>query len=478
MSSVHDSRTRTIVAEATPPGRGGVSIVRLSGSDSLRIGESLCHLRGQVSFSQAESRRLYNTDLVVDDQVLDSGLVSLFRAPRSLTGEDVVELHLHGNPAIVAQVVDASIKLGARLADPGEFMRRAFVAGKVDLTQVDALAALLAAREESLLVTSSRQLGGALRSHIESLRGALLSLVAKLELGLDFAEEGYEFTDRRETERLLLELFSLIQTLLRSHESLLLASHVPSVLLLGRPNAGKSTLFNAILGYDRSITHHAAGTTRDYVGETVSVRGREIRFLDTAGLRSEGDEIESIGVESARQLVDSVDLVLWMIDAADRSSHRASIAEARSLLQPGSRVILVNSRSDLASDRLFDPAEFPVPVLSSHALSVTKTRSVSELLDAIFSSLDRDSAGSRRGIEFIVTERQASLLRVIETHLVESFPGIATVPADGDLFGEEFDTLLLSSDVRHLLPLLDELIGFSTNEEVLDRIFGEFCIGK
>ena len=468
----------TIIAEATPPGRGGVSIVRLSGPKAWSIANKLCKVHGIAHLDLSEPRRFHNADICSVDSVIDSGLVVAFKGPKSLTGEDVVELHLHGNPAIVRQVVESGVEAGARMAVAGEFMRRAFIGGKVDLTQVDALASLLVAEEEALLSASNHQLGGALRTKLESLRDSLLSLVARLELGLDFAEEGYEFTDREEAERLLGEVVSLVRSLLRAHESLLVAAHVPKVLLLGRPNAGKSTLFNAILGYDRSITHHLAGTTRDYVGEHVVVRGRTIEFLDTAGLRSEGDEIESIGVERARQLVRSADLILWMIDVSDRDASVASIEEARTLLDQDSPVLLVNSRADLSSTPLLDSSDFPIAVLDSLSVSVTDPLSVSGLIEAIASSLDSDAAISSRNLEYIVTDRQASILKRILALLNEAFPAFESNDTSAVLLEDDFDTLLLSSDLRQLLPLLDDLIGFSTNEQVLDRIFGQFCIGK
>ena len=461
----------TIVAEATPPGRGGVSIVRLSGPEAISIAQRLVRLPGSRTVQEIESGLLVQVEVVSDEQVVDAGMMVLFRGPHSFTGEDVVELHLHGNPVIVREVIDCAVTLGSVLPAPGEFLRRRFRAGKIDLLQVEALSALLVAEEKEVLAVATRQLDGNLGQRLRDLRDRVIQSIARLELELDFAEESYEFVDRGDLAEFIGEISGVVRGLQRAHRTLSEVNRVPTVLLVGRPNAGKSTLFNAIVGYDRSITHDQAGTTRDYISEVVRLSGRSVRFVDTAGLRDADEDIEWEGIRRALELLESGDLVMWLSEESGNSKDHAEqdadvLAKVRARVYSPDRILFVRTKSDLIRSGEGS---------GTLAVSVLKPQSLSSMLAEIERRLSI-GARSNREPSAVVSERQVALL----DRANEVVDAALTVirPDSDESNAESFDVVLLSDELRRLLPIFDELIGDSTNEEVLDAVFSQFCIGK
>ena len=322
----------TIIARATPLGTAGVAIVRLSGPTAFAITDSIFRPVGYDSFVAVPPRYLASGTIYSGDRIIDQCLAVRFPNPHSFTGDDVVEFHLHGNVLIAEQVIDICTAAGVRLATPGEFTKRAFMNGKIDLTQVEALADLLASESEQALSIAQKQLHGELRRRLDDFRAELLRVLALLELELDFVEDGYHFASIEQMNGLLNALREFVDRLLGSYHTGNRLRNGPRVLLLGRPNAGKSSLFNAFVGYSRALVSSVEGTTRDYLEERISYGGVQFRFVDTAGLRSTSDAIEAEGVSRAYDLLGVADHIFYLIDgSAGGEAVEAELAHARNL---------------------------------------------------------------------------------------------------------------------------------------------------
>ncbi len=442
----------TIVARATPFGSGGVGIVRLSGANAAAIVGSFLRLPGDRSVCDVPPRYMETAAVIDADTVLDRCLVVRFEGPRSFTGEDVVELHLHGNMLIVDEVIRLAVSHGARPADPGEFTRRAFLNGKLDLTQVEGLAEVISAESQQAVHLAQRQLHGDLRRRLDAFRDRTISVLARLELELDFVEEGYEFASSSEVAALVGELRSFAADLLAGLESGVRLRRGPRILLLGRPNAGKSSLFNALVGYSRAIVSPVAGTTRDYIEERITHGGLVFHIVDTAGLRSTSDSIESAGIARAEDLSVVSDMILYLID-----SRSEDLDEERRMVDDLAR------RTGVAVTPVLTKMDLVHMVWSGRIhTSVHDPASIRALLDHLVASYAVDTTERIA----LINERQASLLQRI-VDILDAIPG-----------PEELPTELLSTELRALLQPLSELTGATVNEHILNSIFSSFCIGK
>lgn len=443
----------TIVARATPLGTGGVAIVRLSGTDAVQIVERFCRLERDRSLSELPARYMTMATISQGDQVLDHCLVVRFISPHSYTAEDVIELHLHGSPLIADQVIELALLFGARFAQPGEFTRRAFMNGKLDLTQVEALADILASESEQALFLSQRQLHGDFRREIESFRQKIIDLLALLELELDFAEDGYSFTSPVELQVLFDELESFARNLLTGYEAALRLRRGPRILLLGRPNAGKSSLFNALLGYSRALVSPIPGTTRDYLEERIAFNGVNFHIVDTAGLRQSSDILESSGIERARELSAFCDHILYLTDLTASSSDEdeSEIVQIRSQL-PSLSITRVFTKKDLIAS-----SEVPgIPI------SILDTESIRALLEHLLAHFSVDTSERLA----LLNTRQAQLCSTIVSQLETARSAV------------RFSTEIISAELRILLRPLSELTGAIVNDDVLNHVFSSFCIGK
>lgn len=458
----------TIVARATPLGTGGVAIVRLSGPQSLAIADTVFRTVDGRALSAVAPRYLVN-GLFGDaggrlpgehpagdesGRVIDSCLAVRFVAPHSFTGEDVVEFHLHGSLLIVDRVAEQCCRLGARPSEPGEFTQRAFLNGKMDLTQVEALADVIATESEQALFVAQRQLHGDLRIQLDELRSRLLRLLALLELELDFVQDGYAFATVEEVSGLIDDLRALVARLLRSYQAGIRLRQGPRVVLLGRPNAGKSSLFNALIGYARALVSPTPGTTRDYVEERVTHGGVQFRLVDTAGLRAASDLIEAEGIERARSVAGLADHVLYLIDgsAGDSLEEEQRAAEMYRREFPVGSVHVVFTKSDLVS----------LPRREGVWCSIQEPSSVLALLDPLVA----DYRTALSEAVALVSDRQHHELRRLE----EMLSDVRYVSTG--------DTELLAADLRGLLEPLSRLTGDVASEDVLRTIFSAFCIGK
>lgn len=435
----------TIVAPATAVGRGALAIVRIDGPAS---GEMLTALGGRLP----EERVATLIDLKHKGDALDECVAVRFAAPRSFTGNDLVELTLHGSPIVVGRVVAACVDLGARIAEPGEFTERAVLNGKIDLVQAEAIADLVDARTSLQAKLSLHHLEGFLSERARAIREALLLVVSRLEAALDFSEEGYDFIDRAEAIERIEAMRGDVHAIAESYRRGRATRAGLSLVILGKPNAGKSTLLNRLVGSDRAIVTPIPGTTRDIVRETIEIGGLPVTIADTAGLRDSGDVVENIGVARAREAAQQADLVLYLVDAA-RGRDAEDEAELRGL----PRTLVVATKNDLAAGQ----------VEADLSISATTGEGVERLL-ARLDSIVRERFAAPESSPTIVNERQRAAVAEADAALeaaLESLRGDAA---------EQYVVV----DLRRAANALASLTGAITTDDVLREIFAKFCIGK
>lgn len=437
------SELDTIVAPATPVGRSALAIVRIDGP---RSGEILQQLSGAV---QPEPRIATLTQLID----LDECIAIRYAAPHSFTGNDLVELTLHGNPLLVERVIEAAVRLGARIAEPGEFTERAVLNGKLDLVQAESIADLINARTPLQAKLSLGNLEGSLSRTAAAIRESLLFVISRLEAALDFSEEGYEFITRDETrtrlKTALRDAASLADTYRRGRAT----TTGLTLVILGRPNAGKSTLLNRLVGTDRAIVTPIPGTTRDIVRETIEIGGLPVTIADTAGLRAGADVVEEIGIERARAAARSADLVLYLVDAATGLTD-ADRTELAALADRD--VLVVYTKSDLAPA---PPAQLAISVPTNAGVDALLAR-----LDALVR--DRFAAPERSAV--VVNERQRQAVAGCEEAL-----RVALASVDAGM-----DEQVVLVDLYRASTSLGLLTGAITRDDVFTEIFSKFCIGK
>ena len=446
----------TICAPATSVGAGAISIIRLSGPDSFRIVDEVVEFRnGSASSAEGYSVK-YGSIPSVDDV-----LVSIFRAPHSYTGEDSVEISCHASAYIVSRIIELLIAAGARSAEPGEFTRRAFVNGKMDLAQAEAVADVISAGSEAAHRVAFNQLRGKYSSELKALRDQLVQLASLMELELDFSEEEVEFADRSRLRSLLDETSAHVQCLCDSFRAgNAIKSGVP-VAIVGAVNSGKSTLLNALLGEDRAIVSDIPGTTRDTVEEVLTLGGVQFRFIDTAGIREALDTIEKIGIERSLQSLHKAELVLGILDGS-ASPEEAGKAAAliKEHLSPAQTLIMLFNKADLVAE---DPAGFPACDLR---ISAKTGEGLEDLRSRISESY---SAASLSGDTTLVTN-------------LRHYEALSRAHADLSAVRSGLDSLtptdLLAEDLRSAIRELGSIFGEIAPDEVLGSIFSKFCIGK
>ncbi len=451
----------TIVAPATPGGTGAISVVRLSGPDAFRISSRLTGL----SPSDASPRSLRRCSIRdASGGILDTALGVFFPEPHSFTGEDVVEIHLHGNPVVVETVVRAACAAGAVPAEPGEFSRRAFHRGKMDLTQAEGLCDLIAARTEAAARSALRQMRGGIREEIAPLRERLLSLLTLQEAAIDFAEEDDvpAITSGQLSERIS-EIVERLKELLRSYEAGRRFRDGATVAIAGVANVGKSRLLNRLSGEERAIVTETPGTTRDYLHADVAIGGVPVTLIDTAGLRETADPVEREGVRRSREIVAAADLVLFVLDGSRSAStgDRSAYEEVASLPH-----LVLSNKSDLATAE--EGSGFSgAGKRGALRLSAKTGEGIGELVAAVAREVApvegaiRAQAPLTRARQRLAVERALSALSRAKTAAEEGLP--LEFPA---------------ADVREAAGALAELLGEVAPEEVLDAIFGAFCVGK
>ncbi len=450
----------TIVALATPPGIGAIAVIRLSGSKAIFIADRLFPSK---DLSSQSSHTLHVGLLMDKENVLDEVVLSLYKGPRSYTGENVVEISCHGSPFVQQQIINACVEKGARLAKPGEFTQRAFLNGKLDLAQAEAVADLIASNTSASQKAAMHNIRGGFSSQLKELRERLIRFAALIELELDFSQEDVEFADREQFYLLIAELTKTTQQLTNSFRLGNVIRNGVSVAIVGRPNAGKSTLLNALLNENRAIVSDIPGTTRDTIEEMINIDGILFRLIDTAGIREHtGDVIETAGIERSLEKMKQAELVLYMFDAND--DRQTIVAQKSELEKKELNYLLVCNKIDMAGEKNAKEkfADFDKIIFIS-AKSGLHTETLKERM------VDSVLQGKVQVESTVVTNaRHYHALREVEKSLDDIKMGLDNkIPSD-----------LLALDIRRCLHYLGEITGEVSNEDMLDYIFSKFCIGK
>lgn len=449
----------TIVALATAPGVSAIGVVRLSGSRAIDIVDGMFPAK---NLTEQLANTLHVGYLKDGEELVDEVVLSLFRGPRSYTGEDVVEVSCHGSPWIQERIMAACIARGARLARAGEFTQRAFLKGKLDLTQAEAVADLIASNTAASHRTAMHNMRGGFSAVLSDLREKLIEFSALIELELDFSQEDVEFADRTRLTELLERIYMTVSRLVESFRLGNVIRNGVGVAIVGKPNAGKSTLLNTLLNENRAIVSEIAGTTRDTIEEVLNIDGILFRLIDTAGIRESGDVIEAIGVERSLEKMRTADLVLCLFDAATETlgGLESSLALLR---EANSSYLLVGNKSDLF-DEVSLAERFPgfdalyISAKAHHHIGVLKQQMVDRVLQG------------RVNVEstFVTNARHHAALQQVAAAVADVQRGMADgLPGD-----------LLALEIRRCLHYMGEITGTVTNEDQLYYIFSKFCIGK
>ncbi|HLK29442.1 MAG TPA: tRNA uridine-5-carboxymethylaminomethyl(34) synthesis GTPase MnmE [Puia sp.] len=450
----------TIVALATPPGVGAIGVIRISGKKTFEIIDELFPSK---KISQQPSHTLHVGNLKDDHVIIDEVVISIFKNPKSYTGEDVIEISCHGSPFVQEKIIQSVLKNGARLAKPGEFTQRAFLNGKLDLTQAEAVADLIASNSHASHKTALHNMRGGFSEILRTLREKLLSFSALIELELDFSQEDVEFADRRKFYDLITEATQSVNQLINSFSLGNVIKNGIQVAIVGKPNSGKSTLLNALLNDERAIVSEIAGTTRDTIEEVINIDGILFRLIDTAGIREHaGDAIESIGIERSLAKIQMADIVVYLFDATENVDE---VVHQKNELQKQNKIfLLVANKIDLLDEQTI---KSKFNNLAEVVLIAAKSqKNIETLKEHLVETVLKDKI--QVGDTVITNERHLHALQKISQSLSDIKKGL-----DEKLSGD-----LIAPDIRQCLYYLGEITGEITNEDQLDYIFSKFCIGK
>ena len=452
----------TIIALATPNGKGAISVIRISGSNAIASTEKLFKSKNNKVLSQQSSHTVHLGYLLKNENELDEVLITLFKGPHSYTGEDTIEISCHGSPYIQKEIIDLFVENGVRVANPGEFTLRAFINGKMDLNQAEAVADLIASENEGSHNLAMQQMKSGFSNDLKKLRGELLHFSSMIELELDFSQEDVEFAEREEFRKLTNTIKSELKTLIDSFQSGNVLKNGISVAIAGKPNAGKSSLLNTLLNEEKAIVSDIPGTTRDSIEDSLVINGINFRFTDTAGLRDTNDVIESKGIEKTKEKINNAKILLYLFDIND-----TDINEIKSSLKTFKRkdlsILLVRNKIDLKiqNKKLFnDLNQFELIEISA-----TEKKSVKKLKKRLITEVD---------VLNPYTDTIISNSRHYEA-LIKALKAIEEVNKGlkNNLSGD-----LLSVDIKRSVEFLAEITGDITNDDVLGNIFANFCIGK
>lgn len=452
----------TIVAIATPPGRGGLGVVRLSGPDALSIASPMLHLKhplepNRVIFGEFVEPEPAGTRI---DEVIDEVVVTYFQRPHSYTADDVVEISAHGSPVVLRHMVELALARGARLAEPGEFTMRAFLNGRIDLAQAEAVRDLIDSQTLYQAQVAAQQLGGAVSHSLQPVKQELVKLIALLEAGIDFADDDVPILPASTIHAHLAAVRVPLEKLARSfaygkivHEGLTLA-------IVGRPNVGKSSLFNRLIERQRAIVTATPGTTRDLVTEAVAIGGIPLRMVDTAGIRESQDEAETLGIQKSKEALADADMVLVVLDASQPLSTEDSNLIAQAAQR---RTIVVRNKTDLATRQ---PQKLQSSAPEVHTSALTG-EGIPELRQEILRQIQGGNVPQRE---------TAFLTNLRHQRLVEQ--SLESLSATANAVDTRVPHEMVLLDLYAALRALDEITGATTTDDILNLIFGTFCIGK
>lgn len=458
----------TICAISTAPGVGGIAVIRVSGEEAIPFCDRIFQPRkaGKSLAVQPAYSLTYGT-IVEHGEAVDDVMMALFRAPHSFTGEDTVEITCHGSIYIQQRILQLLIATGCRLARAGEFTQRAFMNGKMDLSQAEAVADLIASTSAGQHRLALSQMRGGFSQELKDLRAKLLHITSLMELELDFADhEELEFADRSELKELAEQIEKVISRLVRSFKVGNAIKNGIPVAIIGETNAGKSTLLNALLNEEKAIVSDIHGTTRDVIEDTMYINGQQFRFIDTAGIRETHDTIESLGIERTFQKLEQADIVLWVIDQSEANQQIAQLSGKILPLCQDKQLILVFNKSDLAEEN-------PTPSLAGFpqqtrviSISAKQKKGINKLQDLLVESAQIPSLSQNDVIVSNVRHYEALSHALEAIHRVQE--GL-----NNDLSGD-----FISQDLRECIFHLSDIVGEVTTDEVLGNIFKHFCVGK
>ena len=458
----------TICALATANGIGAIGIIRISGNDALSIVQK--SFKGK-DLSQQKSHTVHYGYFMDEVEVIDEVMLSIFLAPKSFTTENSVEISFHGSPHIGKKILETLIKNGARMAKAGEFTMRAFMNGRIDLSQAEAIADIIAAENEASRKVAMSQLKGGISNEISILRNDLLNFASLVELELDFAEEDVEFADRTALTQLLNKIEFKLKSLIDSFQYGNAIKSGVAVAIIGKPNAGKSTLLNALLKEERAIVSEIAGTTRDTIEEILHIKGNAFRLIDTAGLRETEDTIEAIGVVKAKEKVAHADILVYLIDANTKDLSE-DVAMLNELMRVDMKTIVCITKSELSHNNLalkeniLRNFQHLTSDLQLMEISAKENIHLQELKDEFSNYVEN------------LKTTESNVVITNQRHYEALQKSIEAVYKVKDAITHQISTELLAYELRNSLEYLGEISGEFTNDELLGNIFSKFCIGK
>lgn len=458
----------TIVALATPSGAGAIAIIRLSGSEAITIAADVFQSVSGKDITKQKTHTIHLGHIVDNGKVYDQVLLSIFKGPNSYTGEHVIEISCHGSTFIQQQIIQLLLRRGAKMAQAGEFTLRAFLNGKLDLSQAEAVADLIASDNEASHQIAMQQMRGGFSNEIAKLREELLNFASLIELELDFAEEDVEFADRTQFHELLERIEFVLKRLIDSFAVGNVIKNGIPVAIVGEPNVGKSTLLNALLNEERAIVSDIAGTTRDTIEDELVINGMSFRFIDTAGIRETKDVVESIGIQKTFEKIEQAQVVLYLVDSVQCSvsslNHLKIEIEKIKNKFPLKPVVVVANKSDLLSAEQKNTIQATIDTILF--LSAKQKVGIDELKNTLLSFVN---TGALRNNETIVTNTRHydSLLKALEEVQKVKWGLDSGLSSD-----------LMAIDIRSALHYFGEITGEVTNDELLGNIFANFCIGK
>ena len=457
----------TIIALATPSGVGAIAVLRVSGPEALSISNTVFKSIHDKQLIDQPTHTLHLGHIVDQDRVLDEVLISLFKNPKSYTGEDVVEISCHGSSFIQQEILQLFVRMGCRVANPGEFTLRAFLNGKMDLSQAEAVADLIASDSAAAHQIALQQMRGGFSSEIQSLREELLNFAALIELELDFSEEDVEFADRQQFQALLNRIINVLKYLIDSFSTGNVIKNGVPIAIVGAPNVGKSTLLNALLNEDKAIVSNIAGTTRDAIEDELTIEGVKFRFIDTAGIRQTDDTVETIGIEKTFEKMAQSQVILQLFDANTITDKTANLVQEQiqqtTTEHPDKQHIIVFNKMDLGDKKGLTNAFENQPFLGLSAKTGEGVESLkTQLLQLV-------QTGQLRNNDTIITNaRHYDALRLALDNIQKVKAGL-----QNGLSGD-----LLAIDIREALFHFGQITGDISTDDLLGHIFSNFCIGK
>ena len=464
----------TIVALATPSGAGAIAVIRLSGKEAISIASEVFQSVSGKDISKQRTHTIHLGHIVSEGKIYDQVLLSIFKGPNSYTGEDVVEISCHGSTFIQQQIIQLLLRKGAKMAQAGEFTLRAFLNGKLDLSQAEAVADLIASDNEASHQIAMQQMRGGFSNEIAKLREELLNFASLIELELDFAEEDVEFADRSAFHELLNRIEFVLKRLIDSFAVGNVIKNGIPVAIVGEPNVGKSTLLNALLNEERAIVSDIAGTTRDTIEDELVINGIGFRFIDTAGIRETKDVVESIGIQKTFEKMEQAQVVLFLVDSsqftADSIENLKIEIEKVKNKYPTKAIVAIINKVDLLSEEDVKGIQEQLSTfdvqLSTIFISAKQNIGIDELKNELLSFVN---TGALRNNETIVTNTRHydSLLKALEEIQKVKWGLESHLSSD-----------LIAIDIRSALHFFGEITGEVTNDELLGNIFANFCIGK